>query len=139
MGKINIFLLLIFVFMVLAVKGQELQFDYDASGNCVLKYRTIVVQPQNRVPESPQTEELGKSRLTVFPNPTDGILNVLIGGEMPSQPVSVMLSDMNGKILQNFTTTSLEFNIDITSYPRGSYMLLMIVNNRQTHWKIIKK
>jgi hypothetical protein len=137
MKNFNILLLLIFV--AVTAKGQILSFDYDASGNCVLKYRTIVVPPQSRAPEQPQTDELGERKLTVFPNPTEGILRVVISGEMPAQPINVMLSDMNGKILQNFKTENLEFEIDITSYLQGSYMLVMVVDNKQSHWKIIKK
>ncbi|WP_159023876.1 T9SS type A sorting domain-containing protein [Formosa sp. L2A11] len=61
----------------------------------------------------------------IFPNPTSDILNIKISGLMVSSPIR--LSDMSGKVLYNEmiqSDGSLKYEtIDLSSYPKGFYML----------------
>jgi len=58
------------------------------------------------------------SELNAFPNPTQDILYV----QAPENS-SLLLVDMNGKTLTQFTTEGVETSIDMSSYAQGVYML----------------
>ncbi|MDR0828882.1 MAG: T9SS type A sorting domain-containing protein, partial [Prevotellaceae bacterium] len=81
----------------------------------------------------------GGHTLSVFPNPTYGLVRVEISGEMPEHPINVTLTDVNGKKLQNFTTESPYFDVDLTSYVQGNYLLLVLIDDKKSVWKIIKQ
>ena len=136
--KILIFLLAAF-FAAMAHSQQPLQFDYDDAGNCILKYRTVVVAPVGDAPQKPQNEQIGERMLTIYPNPTYGLVRVEISGDVPENPINVMLSDMGGKVLQSFSTANINFDVDLTSCPQGNYLLVMVIDNKKSTWQIIKK
>ncbi|MDR0828844.1 MAG: T9SS type A sorting domain-containing protein, partial [Prevotellaceae bacterium] len=81
----------------------------------------------------------GGHTLSVFPNPTYGLVRVEISGEMPEHPINVTLTDVNGKRLQNFTTESPYFDVDLISYVQGNYLLLVLIDDKKSVWKIIKQ
>ena len=136
---------LIYYFFLLAtlfslpLSSQVLQFGYDDAGNCILKYRTVVVAPVGHAPQKPQNEQIGERTLTIYPNPTYGLVRVEISGDASEKPINIMLSDMSGKALQSFSTANMNFDVDITSYPQGNYLLIMIIDNKKSTWQIIKK
>jgi len=126
------------LFSAVVAHSQVLQFDYDDAGNCILKYRTVVVAPHG-APQKPQNEQIGERTLTIYPNPTYGLVRVEISGNASESPINVMLSDINGKVLQSFSTANMNFDVDLTSYLQGNYLLVMVIDNKKSTWKIIKK
>jgi len=88
--------------------------------------------------EQPQTDIIGDMKVTVFPNPTDGLLQVVIdsGNE---QNFRFILLDLHGKILQNFTSHSLTNEVNLSGYAAGNYILKLQAGSRQSVWQIIKK
>ncbi len=58
--------------------------------------------------------------LFTSPNPTDGFVNVSFENNK-NQFVKLYLSNNNGHILDEFITTNKEINIDLSSYPSGTY------------------
>jgi len=122
----------------------NLRFDYDNSGNCIQKYRTVVLpSPAKPNAESdeetqPQTDILGNLKVTVFPNPTEGLLKVIIDGAS-EQNFRFTLIDINGKVLQNFVSQTIENEINLTAYTAGIYILQMVADNKRSVFQIIKK
>ena len=124
----------------------NLVFDYDASGNCTRKYRTVVLAspaPARHNADSeenaqPQTDIIGNLKVTVFPNPTEGLLKVVIDGAN-EQNFRFTLIDINGKVLQQFTSQNFENEINLTAYTAGIYILQMFADNWQSVFQIIKK
>lgn len=73
--------------------------------------------------------------ITVFPNPTDGYINILSVNE--SDTLLMKIYDTNGKLL-------LEQNdqfkvIDLRDFQKGIYFLNIITNRGTTIHKILKK
>lgn len=63
-----------------------------------------------------------------FPNPTTGILNIKVKGDI----MELFFTDMTGKILQRIAINKREeFQEDLSDYPRGVYMISYIVKNRK--------
>lgn len=63
----------------------------------------------------------GNNQLTVYPNPTDGILHIQSTGVL--QTVKVLNS--LGEIVQQFTLNASKLSIDLSSYPAGIYTLYL--------------
>ena len=67
-----------------------------------------------------------KNDLTLFPNPTDGLLNVVF--KQPIQePVSITIFDSNGKLLyeekHSFESKVIQLNLERMNIPSGIYLL----------------
>jgi hypothetical protein len=71
-----------------------------------------------------------------YPNPTSGILNVEITGNVKE----LFMTDISGKIIERFSINRRKsFRIDISRYPRGIYLMTYYgENNRPVSGKIMK-
>ena len=121
----------------------NLTFLYDNAGNCYRKYQTVVMnspaKPNAESEEAqPQTDIIGEMKVTVFPNPTEGLLQVVIDGGN-EQSFRFVLLDLNGKVLQNFTSHSAINEVNLSGYATGNYILKLQSGDRQSVWQIIKK
>lgn len=65
------------------------------------------------------TEELNDLQLSIYPNPSNGIVYI----SSNFQFMSVQLTDLNGKILYQSSTNTKE--IDLGKYDSGAYLLLL--------------
>jgi hypothetical protein len=134
-------------------------FLYDEAGNCIRKYYTVVVQQQSapsnannpnptaEMQEStqPQTDEIGDVAISVYPNPTAGILNITIAALKPPQeefsdlPYQLVFLDFSGKVLFTKQVQNTDTQIDVSSYPSGTYVLCVRFAGKQSVWKIVKQ
>lgn len=76
------------------------------------------------------------NKVTVFPNPTTGKLAIETGESCAG--MLVMVSDIGGKTIQQFTAgneTKIDFDI---SGPDGIYFITLYINNQKRIFKIIK-
>ncbi|MDO9154544.1 MAG: hypothetical protein Q7U47_12725 [Paludibacter sp.] len=64
------------------VCAQNITFEYDAAGNCTLKYKTVVLasyakkntSTTDTIANDPQKEMIGEREVIIYPNPTQGAL-----------------------------------------------------------------
>ncbi len=91
-------------------------------------------------PVAVQTEELlGKLKITVYPNPTQGLLQVEIAGrEIPLQSMIVLYNSAS-TVIRQIKPISASNYLDITAYPPGIYFMRLIVGEEVSVWKIIKE
>ena len=143
-----IILCFVSVFAIKPVYSQTVNFDYDASGNCIIKYKTIVLgpsfikrnsTPQDTIPKLTEKGFLGEREITIFPNPTKGFLKVEISGIQPQTPMIYILSDTSGRLIKSEEITTLSFNIDMTKLPTAVYYLTILFDNKQDKWKIVRE
>lgn len=125
-------------------------FEYDDSGNCVLKYKTVVLGPSNakKKPgsqtndtiQAPTQESLfGERKLTIYPNPTRGILKIEISGKALENQGKYIVTDLIGKVLITGIIETMSFPVDMTQLPQGGYFIKLMIDNKQDIWKIIKE
>ena len=106
-------------------------FNQDLTDWCVVNIPTLpfsfsansALAPSNHpvwgtCPNISVSEHETDSDLNAFPNPIQDILYV----QAPKNS-SLLLMDMNGKTLTQFTTEGVETSIDMSSYAQGVYML----------------
>ena len=100
--------------------------------------------PPAWVLEFPQTqlsideETVEASVLTVFPNPTDNIVNIKVSG-LNNTISAIQLHDILGRTLfNNVVNNENEFILDMSTYPKGLYVLSVNINGTIQTKKIIK-
>ena len=59
----------------------------------------------------------------LYPNPTTGILNVELGNLDFEGAATLQLLDPEGRLLQEFKIQNPKFQIDLSPYPSGTYLL----------------
>ena len=64
----------------------------------------------------------GNTPAIVYPNPTKGVINILVGDNSVIGKEAV-ISDMNGKIIRRLIITAANQSIDLSSYPNGLYLI----------------
>ncbi len=85
-------------------------------------------------------QENNYSNLNVYPNPTNGMLNVNFDVEKASD-VKVIVSDINGQVVyqDNLNTLNGSYNnsIDLSNQAKGVYMLSIVSSKGKTVKKIV--
>lgn len=143
-----ILLLLLFTNLYTKMAAQStkamVSYDYDYAGNRVA--RTVILVPnlagvkQNKnVDPEPIKEQLGELVITIYPNPTKGMLQVVVTGMKPNEAYNLNFYDLHGKILISRAGQPDKTILDIASYTSGSYILRVQVGSKIKEFKIIKQ
>ncbi|MCK9206439.1 MAG: T9SS type A sorting domain-containing protein [Salinivirgaceae bacterium] len=90
-------------------------------------------------PKNGQSSAIGNTTVTLYPNPTVGIIEVAVENEEPQNAVEIWLFDLKGLLLLHKNSSGLITEIDLLNQPAGSYIAKIIVNGKVTEWKIIKE
>ncbi|WP_291528455.1 T9SS type A sorting domain-containing protein [Bacteroides sp. UBA939] len=122
--------------------AQRIQYAYDAAGNRLT--RQILVQTRGVSDGGEETpsvyeEELSESKITIYPNPTRGMLQVDISGVEQFENAQISIYDLTGKQLRQWTGISRSNVIDISDRSPGIYIMQIAYNGNVSSWKIIKE
>ncbi|MEN8138500.1 MAG: DUF2961 domain-containing protein [Bacteroidota bacterium] len=93
------------------------------------KYEIYSVDGYNLSNEDPQI----LNAIKVYPNPSSGIINI----DSSVQVEDVIISDVNGRVINNITFTG--GSIDISTLNKGVYFMSIITRNGNSIKTIIKK
>jgi hypothetical protein len=147
-----------------AVEGKipTLSYSYDAAGNRTYRYwssslvslRAASLEPEEKDDQGllekeeeeirakdKQAEKMTASnaKINIFPNPTEGLLQVEILEIEAGETVQLTLFGLNGEKLLQATAISQLTPVDMSKYPTGAYMLRLIIRDKPTDYKIIKQ
>ena len=73
-------------------------------------------------------EEINEPKITIFPNPTQGIIRINFGDQLHHTPHLQIIDSAGNKILDRFLKTSYsiaETSLDIAHFPPGSYWIVI--------------
>ena len=101
---------------------------------------TDLQNPENgeEAPPKVYTDALAETQITIYPNPTKGLLTVKIAN-LPQQSVSnLTLFDMLGKVITQQSLSD-DNKLDISAQAAGTYIMQIAVGDEVTSWKIIKQ
>lgn len=79
-------------------------------------------------------EENNPLSFKTFPNPTHQAVKLVFED---AEKKDLQLTDLNGKIVFKTTTTANEVNLDVSSYPKGIYILSVISDKKMGTQKIV--
>jgi len=131
------------------VFSQGFSFTYDDAGNRII--RDVVELKKTNPVDTSQTNSLvqdsvqksivkfGNTTVSVFPNPTPGVAQIEVGGELPESVSTIQVFDLTGKSILSTTFNESSANIDLSAYPNGKYILKIICNNKSKEWILIKQ
>ncbi len=122
--------------------AQSFSYAYDNAGNRVS--RTIILnQPQavnKQINDSVYYQEvLANKAIRLYPNPVKSTLTITLSGYDKNIKGEFFLFDIQGKTISYNTLKSESFEIDMSGYSTGNYIMRLVINNETTTWKIIKQ
>ncbi len=158
--KIKIIIIAILAIASLNSYAQSIEYTYDDAGNRTS--RKVMPAAPESVQETTEknkevtdvneelTEEnkketevyedlVAEKQLRIYPNPTRGKLAVEIVNYNLNESGSIQVFDMAGRMVHNTRVLSQNMEIDITSEPAGSYIMVIVIGNEKSEWKIIKQ
>lgn len=122
-------------------KAQTITYAYDSSGNRIS--RTVVLAQSKNAPEYEQitaiSEVLGEVKVTVSPNPTEGIVRVNVSYSDAFANGILSVHSTSGAHILSETLLSGGNTIDLSTQPNGIYLLRIESGDYKNTWKIIKK
>ena len=142
-----IFLLFVVLSMWAAADAyaqNKIKYTYDSAGNRLSRQKEIVVQTRgvlsdDEVEPSIYEEKLSETKVTIYPNPTRGMLKVDISGVEKFENARISLYDLTGKLLQQWAGISQSNTIDLSERTPGMYIMQVAYNGKISSWKIIKE
>ena len=141
MKRISLLLsLLLLCGMGLMAQSLSYEYDYDQAGNRIRRSVVTLTRGDQKGDAIPSfTDELPDgNRMTLYPNPTKGVIRFEIG-----QPDGVLghyrLFDLKGTLLIEGVCESNAFDLDLSGQPNGVYLIEFQNKNKVYSNKIIKE
>lgn len=123
-----------------APAGTRIEFTYDATGNRRTKryiIETLKSAKTNSTIKEKQNEIVECIKL--YPNPTHGYVYIEIQGYDSEMRSKLILLNTSGITLFQTANIKPAFNLNLSSYPDGIYLLRMFIGESVWEWKIIKE
>jgi hypothetical protein len=125
----------------LRLEAQTAKYAYDAAGNRIFRNKEVkLTSPPPDVDATTSFEEvISETSISIYPNPTQGLLRVEIsGGEIPPG-ARIYLYNISGVLIQQWTGVSKANTMDISAQPSGTYVMrIMLDKEKISTWKIVK-
>lgn len=141
--SMNKYLLLFVLFCCIGtLYGQNVvKYSYDNAGNRtkreIVFTRSEAMEDEENVKSF--SEMVSEHEIQIYPNPTEGDLNVSISNISNDNQAAITLYDISGRLLKKEDTTTGRVNIDISGVANGIYIMQIMIDEKVTTWKIIKK
>ena len=131
------------LFPLAIIAQTSVVFRYDDAGN--RERRTIstfkmseadstIAELKTLQPE----EETEAQRISVYPNPTDGLVN--IDFNLPPEPKAYyILTSMNGAQIERGNLTSPQTQLNLINLGKGTYILQIVSGEEKGKFKIVKQ
>ena len=127
----------------LDICAQRIKYTYDNAGNRLTRQKEIVVQTRGALSDEEEPSvyegELSETKVTIYPNPTRGMLKIDISGVEKFENARISLYDLTGKLLQQWAGISQSNEIDLSERTPGMYIMQVAYNGKISSWKIIKE
>ena len=118
----------------------DLAYTYDDAGNMVSRTLYLSISPSQKSAEGgPLKDSLDEHTITIYPNPTKGMLKVQIDNLEYGDKVVYELADARGNSLQTGDINRKETSLDLNGQLPGIYYLQVAINSKAQTWTIIKE
>jgi len=125
------------------VQGQtKVGFDYDLDGNMIHRKIVTMLSPavKSEMKDTASVSDIiGEQKITIYPNPTKGLFQIAIKTLDSNQKNYFLLYSISGTKLQQKNISDSYMDIDISNYPKGVYLLDVILGDKVSRWKVIKQ
>lgn len=139
--------LLMFLFYGFSCFSQNyaIEFAYDNAGN---RYsRTIVdlsvpvadKSAEDSTAADPYNTMMSEVRVSIYPNPTKGQLNIELINLSDETTGSIVVTDLQGRVLMSVGQISSSMELDFTPYAAGKYNMTLIIDGQRKFFGIIRE
>lgn len=124
-------------------QNYKLVFEYDNAGNRYSRTMIEMIIDDKSQVENTTTDSLDFSmnemQVTVFPNPTKGVLRIEIDNLPENARGSVLVTDLQGRVLINSEEVSGSFEVDFTPFSAGTYNMTLTIDGSKKYFGIIRE
>jgi Secretion system C-terminal sorting domain len=132
----------------------QVNYIYDANGNRISRNTVMLMaQSADSLPDSlgihqiedylklqsDYKEQLGEQTIYIYPNPTQGAFAVQITNMAAVKNRKMLLTGMNGREISRKENFNELTEFDLSNYESGTYILRILLGDKQTTWKIVKQ
>jgi len=153
--KLKILTVVMLALASLTSLAQDIEYGYDDAGNRIT--RKIIGPKMEDAPSAANSTEknyksgnnesevevyndmVGEKQIKIYPNPTRGKLKIDMVNYNNNLEGSIQVFDISGRMVNNIPTLTETMQIDITNEPAGSYIMIIVVGNEKSEWKIVKQ
>ncbi len=157
--KLKIIIIAVLAVASLSSLAQDIEYYYDAAGNRITR-KLIPPDPQvspiEELGEETTAETESKTEVEVksqpevyndlvaekqfkiYPNPTRGKLKIDMLNYSWDTQGSIQVFDLTGRLVKQIENLNSSMELDITKEPAGSYIMIIIIGNEKSEWKIVK-
>jgi hypothetical protein len=114
----------------------EVDLHFEQIGN--RNYQPAYAERKLVVYEPVSTIDFDENRISIYPNPSTGIFNVLSEKEFTHR-ATITVTNLVGEKIVNSKPMERMFAIDLSGYPRGVYFVIIDSNNGHKVHKLILK
>ena len=90
-------------------------------------------------PEQFFIEKIAQVEMKIYPNPATEKITLEISNMENLQTGIFKLYNLNGQLLQEHPIHSVTTVVSLAGFAKGTYILKLLINNREEDWKIIKQ
>lgn len=132
-----VFTFLIFSsFKIVAQSSYHIEYTYDLAGNRII--REIVI-PREKIDSTLYHDLLAGHAVSIYPNPTDGLLIIEIKDIEPDFIGTVAIFDNTGKLVEEKRDIKSSMSFNMEKQAAGIYFLRFRSGKETKTWRIIKK
>lgn len=140
MNKV-IFFFCLFLF-VKPMISQNVLYAYDNCGNRIQRKLDISIgSDPNRIGDTGVSKAKEKAMhfgISVFPNPTQDKVNVVIAALKRDEKANITLTDSHGKNLKANQAARDRNEFDMSQYEPGVYFIKVVIGNETVVYKVMK-
>lgn len=85
--------------------------------------------------EAMAVADVAKNKFMIYPNPTSDVINILGNSNI----TSAQIYDFSGKVVRNQTSNSKQLQLNVSSLPKGNYIVNVASEGKTSSYKFIKK
>lgn len=146
--KINYFVFsCLLLCSIYSANAQNFTFSSDANGNRTGRTFTLLKSTVTVTPDTVQifkesevaNDQIGNVLITLFPNPTEGIVIVQIQNLEQNLSSQLRVYDYSGRLIISRTNLQDSNTIDLGEAESGTYLVKIIIGDNASDWKIIKE
>jgi streptogramin lyase len=105
-----------------------------------IKTDSAAIATANEATQSkPYETTLGEQKITVFPNPTSGQLQIDITNFIEGSKGYILATDMQGRVFYKIENVNSTNKLDFSSLAKGNYTVKIVLNNTSKEWIIVKE
>lgn len=126
----------------MSAQNYKVEYTYDQAGNrksrMIIPFNSVSGKNSPEKKTTPLEQEFDNKTISIYPNPTQGLLNINISDQDEQIRYNMTIYTLTGKKIID-TETDGNISIDLSDYDTGIYILVLKTTESEIQFKIIKQ